>query len=252
MLSRALVRRKIWTPAQLGSRIEGWWDFSDVENATLATGAFASATDRGSKGRNLGQGTAANQPTFTASAINSRGGASFDATNDEMTVSTVTVAQPFMVVAMLRMAGSIPDGFCCFMDGATSHSGASRAIATLKRSNASNVLGIYAGTQATFGSALSVSTNYLVGWVFNGASSIGSLDGTATTGLNPGVNGIAGGFTLGSTSSDEQMDATVGEAIIASGSGDLFALQMIEGYLAWKWGHQNSLAATHPFKSGAP
>ena len=37
-----------------------------------------------------------------------------------------------------------------------------------------------------------------------------------------------------------------------SASANLATEQLMEGYLAWKWGVQGSLPANHPYKSAAP
>ena len=44
----------------------------------------------------------------------------------------------------------------------------------------------------------------------------------------------------------------ISEVIFTDGLEDLETQQKIEGYLAWKWGTQGSLASDHPYKTGRP
>jgi hypothetical protein len=48
------------------------------------------------------------------------------------------------------------------------------------------------------------------------------------------------------------MNGNVGELIMYHGVLNNIDRQRIEGYLAWKWGFQNSLADTHPYKTIRP
>jgi hypothetical protein len=77
--------------------------------------------------------------------------------------------------------------------------------------------------------------------------------GTPSTYANSGV-GIPSGFyqcgtlQVGGTGSN----ATIGhlcELIFYSGALTINQIQLIEGYLAWKWGLQANLPATHPYNS---
>jgi hypothetical protein len=53
-------------------------------------------------------------------------------------------------------------------------------------------------------------------------------------------------------STNAEMNGNLCELLMYHGVLNNIDRQRIEGYLAWKWGFQNSLAATHPFRSSAP
>lgn len=87
---RAPIRApSLWlnfTPASLGSDLISWWDSSS--GVGLSGSAVTSWTDKvGSLAP--AQGTAANQPTFSATSYNGKPGISFDGTADHLTVTSV-------------------------------------------------------------------------------------------------------------------------------------------------------------------
>lgn len=55
-------------------------------------------------------------------------------------------------------------------------------------------------------------------------------------------SGVSTGFLLGD----------IGEIVIRTGVDTTETRQLMEGYLAWKWGLQTSLPSDHPYRNGAP
>jgi hypothetical protein len=49
-----------------------------------------------------------------------------------------------------------------------------------------------------------------------------------------------------------QLDGTIGELLMYTGNSTDSEVEKIEGYLAWKWGLEGSLPASHPYKSEKP
>jgi hypothetical protein len=78
------------------------------------------------------------------------------------------------------------------------------------------------------------------------APTIGSTAGTpAVSGSEITIGaGISGGFAW--------WNGTIAEVLIYSSALSVANRQLIEGYLAWKWGLQANLPAGHPYKSGPP
>jgi len=67
-----------------------WLDFSDQSTLTLSGSSISEIRDKSGKGWALTQGTGANQPTFTAGAINGRGAAVFNGSSTRLTVASYT------------------------------------------------------------------------------------------------------------------------------------------------------------------
>ena len=86
----------------------------------------------------------------------------------------------------------------------------------------------------------------ITGW---GVWRNGSLEGTTNGIAAPDASNL--GYTLGSQASpNRKSNITMTEFILVETIGS--NRQLIEGYLAWKWGLQASLPVGHPYKSAAP
>jgi hypothetical protein len=110
------------------------------------------------------------------------------------------------------------------------------------------------GTNATTTSTITANSNTLLGYSANSTTSFFYFNGTAGptgTGLvSPPVEstiyiGYAGGGGL-------YLAGTLSEVIIFNTVLTTAERQVMEGYLAWKWGTQVSLPATHPYKNIQP
>jgi hypothetical protein len=79
-----------------------------------------------------------------------------------------------------------------------------------------------------------------------------------TTGLNGGTQSASAAFSFSGTSTtyiglgSTYFLGTINEIVIYSTALSSPARQRVEGYLAWKWGLQGSLPATHPFSKFRP
>jgi hypothetical protein len=103
-----------------------------------------------------------------------------------------------------------------------------------------------------FGSTSIVSITTATGntgiWV-NGSNQTLIQNNVTSTFWNTGSSTLSiGGFAGLTTSSN----ADIYELLHFDGSMTTFQRQQIEGYLAWKWGLQANLPATHPFALAAP
>ena len=75
-------------------------------------------------------------------------------------------------------------------------------------------------------------------------------NGTSTyTGASSSGNNMTG---LAINQSGENSDCDVAEIVLYSSVLTTLQIQIIEGYLAWKWGLQTNLPVGHPYKSSAP
>lgn len=107
--------------------------------------------------------------------------------------------------------------------------------------------------------ALLNNENKILCFGFSGSEVFIRLDGvraaTASTAIGTlTINRIAL-FTLANTTLLGVENLTVGdvgEVIVVGGALSLADEELIEGYLAWKWGLQASLPVSHPYKIGAP
>jgi hypothetical protein len=108
--------------------------------------------------------------------------------------------------------------------------------------------GLRGSITATFGSPVINTT------VFTGASNTYYQNGTAgTTAASSGNFGYSN-YQVGGSFGEEALvplNGLVGEIIHYNATLTITQQQQVEGYLAWKWGLQGSLDASHPYKSVA-
>ena len=99
---------------------------------------------------------------------------------------------------------------------------------------------------ATFGSAVQVASLY------NGTNHTIYLNGTAGTSVNTSGSFGYSNYEVGGSFGEENLvplNGSIGEVLTYNRALSTTERQQIEGYLAWKWGLQGSLAANHPYKS---
>jgi hypothetical protein len=101
---------------------------------------------------------------------------------------------------------------------------------------------------ATFGTPVINTT------VFTGASNTYYQNGTAGTTVASSGNFGYSNYEVGGSFGEESLvplNGLVGEIIHYNATLTITQQQQVEGYLAWKWGLQGSLGASHPYKSVA-
>lgn len=238
----ASSRRKLWTPAQLGSTaLKMWLDASDAATLTLSGSNVTTWGDKSGNSRNMTQATGTAQPTRQTNVQNGMAVVRFDGTSDYMaTASSGVSAQPYSWVGLFKpnavnvykriLQGLTPDA------GNIEHTAGAQWV-------------LYAGSAAS-----NVGTSYAAWTIaiptYNGSSSTlwvnGSQQGT-TYGL-----GTLTPSVLRLSSTGDFFSGDMGEVLFIGGtlaSGDR---QKIEGYLAHRWGLTSLLPAGHPYKTVAP
>lgn len=101
----------IWTPAELGASLLGWWR-AETDNVTIETGV-SSWTDLSGNGEHLANANTDQQPAFSATGgPNGRGYLEFDGTDDQLNTSVnLTGTLHYFMVVLPRISGSGIDTF---------------------------------------------------------------------------------------------------------------------------------------------
>ena len=96
--------------------------------------------------------------------------------------------------------------------------------------------------------------SFVLSIVFNTTSSSFALNGTSVTGLSVGSYSLTNGITIGANhvANNDFLDGNIAEFIILDETSDASKISKIEGYLAHKWGLQDSLPTSHAHSLGAP
>ena len=249
-----------WTPGNLGSELEGWYDASDLSTITESAGLVSQLDDKSGNNLHLSQGTGSLQPQTDVEQINGLNVLEF--IQDSMETSsnpfgtTIVDAHVFLV---LRCPNPLNNGTAFSLSGGKGASNVSRwqshcpygtgnvyfdVGGTSGGNRLSEASGLAADEIAIMSFYSSDTDNEKELWK-NGILLDSNAVGTSVAVIDNIVIGEDG-----DASSYQDMD--VAEFIIINGTVSTSDRQKIEGYLAWKWGLVSSLPGAHPYKNRPP
>lgn len=242
--------KRLWTPAQLTTAL--WFDAADASTITLNGATVSQWNDKSGNGRNATQATAASQPTYSPTGLNNKAVLSFD--GDDFLANTApgallrnTPGATIMAVCNFtnNSAGRAPISISTptagtnraglFLRG-TGYTGYGLAARRADGEPSSSFVG-----SSTFFAA----TNVLLGAVIDYANTDafsyvnGDLNASNTAFITAGntSNTDSGAVYIGRSSTTlNSMLGTIAEIIVVSSAVTTSERQLMEGYLAWKWG----------------
>lgn len=253
----ARLQRRLWTPALLGAGLLGWWDASRIETVTLVSSVVSQWDDLSGKGNHLVQGTAGSRPALGTFA--GRPAVILDGANDFLTTTNVS-PQNLAIFAVFGYPNnnSQPPFVWSRNDGSDtvnlqevhlSSSGSIRAV--------NNELGPYANTAS--GTPQSFYDDCIIGAAYGESGNNvmrahlnGMVETSATTRQDSNTNTHYFG-RRGSTASPFFAACRFSEIVMIT-HWTVPDLQMIEGYLAHKWGGLplSRMLARHPYRNRPP
>ena len=235
-----------------------WLDATDAATITASGGAVSQWSDKSGYASNFTQGTGANQPTTGSRTINSKNIIDFDGTNDFLSCPSSTGLFKYLhgstggttffvgivddTAAAKGLFGSAQ--FASAQTGITSQltasektelliargeSGVSTAVAfdvnTLTAGSAFYLTNKWDGGNATAGDRLRESLN---GAAFAGANSLTNAASSSNSTYDMAIGSVGSGTT--------PFDGGIGEVIFYEGILSDGNIDLVEAYLASKWG----------------
>ena len=246
-----------WTPTHLETVL--WLDAADTD--TLST----DGADRVSLWENKGSAADADavqtdddlKPIYSATAFNSRPGLAFDSANDFMNLGTgLNLPARFLVIVAGKF-DTVPDTWAGFMDKWPGSPNNSWVLTAKHDTSAPRKVhgAISTDGQNTSGTAIldSMSTAPSL-YAMSGDGSNFRVWFNAVTGGTPqpltqALHASTASVTLGNKG---LAGITMSECIIVTGRVTTAERQLVEGYLAHKWGIEASLPDLHPHRNSAP
>lgn len=243
-----------WTPAEITTSL--WLDAADATTITLTSSAVSEWRDKSGNTRHVTQGTAGARPAM--STFGGLDAVSFDGgdqlVNTTTGITSGTYSGELSIVYVATRADST--GGAILQDRTSSNSATfmwwnfgDRYIYT-DGANASGNHFIGSGVYALLDSGGAVVAHQHVSgardnlWV-NGTSQ------TVDTGTATNITGSAG-FRIGERhEGDASWDGLICE-IVAVTALTTTNRELLEGYLAWKWGLEADLPGGHPYVAAAP
>jgi hypothetical protein len=245
--SLTTMTQGLWTPRRV-SGLQLWLDGADVNgNGTrFATGASVSTwVDKSGNGYNATQGTSANQPTYTGSAVQCK------SANQMWMSLSQTFGNLFLSNNSFHVFIVAFGGGSGFITGQVSNGGQNLFLGY-------GFMDTYQSPWWLQGSPpVSDSVNAINAFEYTGsvgrlyqngstyASKTGTLPLTSFSGPQIGRR-YSGGSVAYHDHTFCEIVAYTGVVLTTT------QRQNIEGYLAWKWGLQSSLPSTHPFVKWPP
>ncbi|MFM6579432.1 MAG: hypothetical protein ACKPIX_07645 [Dolichospermum sp.] len=237
-----VLGKKLWTPAQISTDL--WLDAADASTITLNGSTVSQWNDKSGNGRHVSQSTAARQPTLIGNRIQ------FDG-------SRFLICQPgwgnywewFLVLKFDRTDvlqvpirdSSTPNSTT--LHGYNINSSSFYRVRNTANSNYSSSISNEFGTAMRIHGYSSRTTNIAHTFVDGVEKTNWNVSGDMGTSLYLGTNG---------TFVSNGIEGSIYEFVLLSQEASNSTRQLIEGYLAWKWGLVANLLLNHPFKFNPP
>jgi hypothetical protein len=218
----------LWTPAQLSTAL--WLDAADSSTITLNGATVSQWNDKSGNGRNVAQAVATAQPTYNASGLNSKPTLSFDGgdileTPNNVSITINSRASAFIVFQNTGAGAGTQFNFLLspnFIDIYSATSSQIRwELGTTPTTLGSNTHSITSNTPYIFGGAGKSS------FVNGGDKKTFAPTGIISTAINARLrlSGYAGAYV-----------GLISELVFLPFEISDADRQLLEGYLAWKWG----------------
>ena len=227
--------------------VELWLDADESTTVTHSSNAVSQWKDKSGKDNHASQSTAANQPTLTASGLNGKPVITFDGTSDHITSTSLNITQSYSIFLVAKTNNN-STGRDYLFDGIANN--ADRSLVALDNGGKIQMWALNTWANSNFNTP---SGYFVLSAVFNTSSSSLSLNGTRATGLNIGTSSLTNGIRIGCNHlvSADYLDGAIAEFLILDETASLDTQNIVEGYLAHKWGLAGSLPSGHTYKSTA-
>jgi len=247
-----------WTPAQITTAL--WLDADDASTITLNGSNVSAWNDKSGNGRNATQATAANQPAYTTAGLNGKNILTFDGSSDYLGFSNLTINDDNTYIYSVysrSTAGTHTLDIASDIFVGSSGRGygnwwfTDNVLYTILRETSPVTFGTHGSSTAT-GTFINGAVRTSSGTqTWRNGSSFGTLQQTSGTFVTgPAFNQIG---RVGTSSPNFfYHSGTIAEIIVGRESLSDSNRQLIEGYLAHKWGLTSNLPVDHPYKSVAP
>jgi len=245
-----------WTPAQITTAL--WLDADDASTITLNGSNVSAWNDKSGNGRNATQATAANQPAYTTAGLNNKPALDFDGADDDLVLSSVSdlnsVSQSWFIVTKRDNANGRTE--ISFGIGNQQESNGLADIPRWTDNKMYSQIGYVANRPAPV-SVISDAPyiNCVTGGAVQLSYTNGTLIGTGTTQSLSNFSVLDGGYVGSGRAMSffgRYFDGKISELIIVPSVATTQDRQLIEGYLAHKWGLTANLPADHPYKTLPP
>jgi hypothetical protein len=247
---------KLWRPTEITTAL--WLDAEDTSTITLNGATVSQWADKSGNGRNAVQATAANQPTYNATGLNSKPTLTADTTKFLVANATGFSGGPNLWVIAVATMNSATQSYgrlvAISAPPLDDFNAVSTTVAILRNDAANSVAAYRVAIKSQV--AVSLSTPSILESVYDSVNHTMYLNGTAGTPVastgNFTTTPTIALFTYLVSPTVAGWSGNCSEVIIGDSALSTDNRQKLEGYLAWKWGLQAGLPVGHPYKNTPP
>lgn len=263
----AKFQGRLWTPDVLRPNLSFWQDAADQSTITIATGV-SEWRDKSGNNRHFTQATGANQPSYSDTGFLGLPGITFDGTNDNLRLTGISgqIANQTHGVHWVfrRISGNTGGSGYNPTVSVMPSNGASDfgALHYVKQSNNLGASYPYYNAPSSFsydltsGTAYNNGIGYVMSFQANAPSAAtawsvhrnGTLEGSTNSIGTPNTSND--GYVLAHQISPARYLNCVFAEVLMVQNTNARIRQIVEGYLAWKWGI--TLDPAHPFVNRPP
>lgn len=253
-LQSSLMRAQLWTPAEFTTAL--WLDAADSATITLTSGKVSQWADKSGNSRNAVQATASAQPVVTAAVQNGLNVLTFDGGDVLLTSANFPETGNAEFSVFWVHTKTSPAAGSVFGWGDIT---ASLTACGLYDDNTYTGMSYAGGNDFKIGG---IAAGYNVWGYVKSAGAINTTSTLTKNGASAGTSGhststpniAARPLSIGSWAdyTSAKLVGSVAELLVCPGSLSVGDRQIVEGYLAHKWGLTASLPSDHPHKSAPP
>jgi len=247
----------LWSPADITTQL--WCDASDEDTITDAAGSVSQWDDKSGNVLNLEQTTAADQPVTGSVTIGGLNALYFDGSNDFMQTGRnpfgASITDAFVI--MVQRSRDVSTQGTAFSLTGEEDTDTSRWQAHLPWSDGIIYFDVAENggdNRVQAASGWSDNEIHIASFYCSTTDDVQQIyiDGALLAGDATGHSVAPVANILIGTGEVDFQGFDLGEVIIINGTVTTATRQLLEGYLAWKWGLESSLPSTHPYRYGAP
>lgn len=242
----------LWSPSEIPTIF--WYDASDAATITASGTQVTQVLDKSGNNRTLTRDGANPGPLTGTKTLNGRNVFEWAGNNclDNNSFTYNQSATPLNIAIIAQYYTASAAGSFLLAGTNSTTTGQRMSIRQNAVSSVFEILGGTApSTQNILTSSFAASRNqtYLFLPRFNAATSVWRINGTQTNTGTVGTNSFTN-IQFGHNES-ESLDMTgfIAEVVAFSSNSNA---EIVEGYLAWKWGMQSNLPVGHPYKNSPP
>lgn len=240
--------RHFWTPANITTAL--WLDAADVATLTEVNGRISQWSDKSGNARHATQATAAQRPKKTENSLNNCSVVEFDPSSNSYQHLAFSRLTSIGHVFFVAKKNNVDDRNVVISDGTTNDL---RSVFLGEGTGS-----VYRAQQITGSLSTATRNSWHIAEIrTDGVNASLGIDGTRTTNadvdlMSSSQIGLYAGQTNSAVTSQYSFSGQMAEIIMTATALSDSVRQIVEGYLARKWGLTANLPSDHPYKTSPP